>query len=453
LIFKGGFSVDFKMLQDLLAQKKYFQLKKELSGIKVADAAELLDELDATNSLLLFRLLPKEIAADVFSYLSIDSQIELCELINDKELSYILDDLYFDDKIDLIEEMPANVVKKILKYSNEAERKLINQFLKYPDDSAGSLMTIEFIDLKKEMTAEKAMERIRQTAPDKETIYTCYVIDAARQLQGTVSLKQLVLAPKNKTIEQLMHDDPIYVHTMNDQEYIAEEFKKYDLLAVPVVDKENRLVGIITIDDIVDVIDKENTEDFHKMAAIEPLDEEYISAKIWTLARKRMVWLLFLMVSASFTGYIIHSFESTLQSTVALATFIPLLMGTAGNAGAQASTIVIRSIVLGEVEPKDVLKVILKELKVSVLVGIILSILNFMRVYFIEGYPFTLALTVSFTLVFTIIAAKIIGGILPLIAKKLKLDPAIMASPLITTIVDAVSLIVYFNFAKWIMNI
>jgi magnesium transporter len=453
LILKEDFCVNFKMLQDLLEQKQYFQFKKELNSIPVADIAELLDELDATNSLLLFRLLPKEIAADVFSYLSIESQIELCELINDKELSYILDDLYFDDKIDLIEEMPANVVKKILKYSNEAERKLINQFLKYPDDSAGSLMTIEFIDLKKEMTVEEAMDRIRQTAPDKETIYTCYVIDTARHLEGTVSLKKLVLEPKNKTVEQLMHDDPIYVHTLNDQEYIADVFKKYDLLALPVVDNENRLVGIITIDDVVDVIDKENTEDFHKMAAVEPLDEEYMSAKIWTLARKRMVWLLFLMVSASFTGYIIHSFESTLQATVALATFIPLLMGTAGNAGAQASTIVIRSIVLGEVEPKDFFKVIFKELKVSMLVGIILSVLNFIRVYFIERASFSLALTVSFTLVFTIVAAKIIGGILPLIAKKLKLDPAIMASPLITTIVDAISLIVYFYSAIWIMNI
>lgn len=445
--------MNFEVLEELLTQKKYFQLKKDLIGIKVADAAELLDELDATNSLLFFRLLPKEIAADVFSYLSIDSQIELCELINDKELSYVLDDLYFDDKIDLIEEMPANVVKKVLRYSNEAERKLINQFLKYPEYSAGSLMTIEFIDLKKEMTVEEAMDRIRQTAPDKETIYTCYVIDDARHLQGTISLKRLVLAPKNQTVAHLMHDDPIYVHTLHDQESIADVFKKYDLLAIPVVDQENRLVGIITIDDIVDVIDEETTEDFHKMAAIEPLEEEYISAKVWTLARKRMWWLLFLMVSASFTGYIIHSFESTLQATVALATFIPLLMGTAGNAGAQASTIVIRSIVLGEIEPRDFFKVISKELKVSLLVGIILSILNFIRIYFLEGASFALALTVSITLVFTIVAAKIIGGILPLIAKKLRLDPAIMASPLITTIVDAVALIVYFYSAIYIMKI
>lgn len=445
--------MNFEILKHMLEQKQYFQLKKELNTSQVFDISEFLDELDATNSLLIFRLLPKEIAADVFSHLSSESQEELCELVNDKELKHIIDDLYFDDKIDLIEEMPANVVKKIFKYSTYTERKLINQFLNFPENTAGSLMTIEFVDLKKEMLVKNAMQRVKQTAPDKETVYTCYVIDASRHLEGTISLKDLVLANENKTIEQLMHDDPIYVHTHHDQEYIADIFKKYDLLAVPVVDNENRLIGIITIDDIMDVIDSENTEDFHKMAAIEPSDEEYIDSSIATLSRKRIVWLLFLMISASFTAYIIRSFEATLEEVVTLAAFIPLLMDTGGNAGAQASTIVIRSIVLGEVSPKDFLKVIFKEFRVSLLVGTVLSVLNFLRVFFIERQSWELALTVSITLIFTIIVAKVIGGVLPLIAKKIKVDPAIMASPVITTIVDAVALVIYFYTAIWIMGL
>ncbi len=445
--------MNFETLKHMLEQKQYFQLKKELNTSQVFDISEFLDELNATNSLLIFRLLPKEIAADVFSRLSSESQEELCELVNDKELKHIIDDLYFDDKIDLIEEMPANVVKKIFKYSTYTERKLINQFLNFPENTAGSLMTIEFVDLKKEMLVKNAMQRIKQTAPDKETVYTCYVIDASRHLEGTISLKDLVLANENKTIEQLMHDDPIYVHTHHDQEYIADIFKKYDLLAVPVVDNENRLIGIITIDDIMDVIDSENTEDFHKMAAIEPSDEEYIDSSIAKLSRKRIVWLLFLMISASFTAYIIRSFEATLEEVVTLAAFIPLLMDTGGNAGAQASTIVIRSIVLGEVSPKDFLRVIFKEFRVSLLVGSVLSILNFLRVFFIEKQSWELALTVSITLIFTIIVAKVIGGLLPLIAKKIKVDPAIMASPVITTIVDAVALVIYFYTAIWIMGL
>ena len=445
--------MDFKKLQDLLEEKKYFEIQENLKHIQKADIAEFLDQLEAKKSLIVFRLLPKEIAADVFSYLSRDHQVQFSELVNDKELSTIIDELYFDDKIDFLEEMPANVVKKILSNSTENERKLINQFLKYPEDSAGSLMTIEFVDLKKEAFVSEAMERLRKIAPNKETIYTCYVIDKNRHLEGTISLKDLVLAPADKQIKDIMYGDPIYVNTYNDQEYIADIFKKYDLLAVPVVDKEDRLIGIITIDDIIDVIEQENTEDFYRMAAVERSDEEYINTSVVTLARKRIVWLVFLMVSATFTGFIIRSFEATLEAVVVLAVFIPLLMDTGGNAGAQAATIVIRSLVLGEVESKDALRIISKEFRVSLIVGGVLAVLNFLRIYYLERYSLALAFTVSFTLIFTIITAKIIGGILPLVAKKLNADPAIMASPLITTIVDAVALVIYFYTAIWFMGI
>lgn len=445
--------MDFDKIKQLMLDKNYSILKSELKNAQVVDIAEFLDSLDEKQALLIFRLLPKEIAADVFSYLSVERQAELSDLINEKELSDILSDLYFDDKVDLLEEMPANVVKKILKHTSEVERKMINQFLMYPDYSAGSLMTIEFVDLKKEMLVKDAFDRIRKTAPDKETIYTCYVIDAQRHLEGTITLKDLVLADIDRKIEDIMHKEPIFVKTHDDQEYIADVFKKYDLLAVPVVDNEQRLVGIITIDDIVDVIEEETTEDFYRMAAVQPTDEEYINAGIFTLARKRIVWLLVLMVSATFTGYIIRSFEDTLQTVVVLAAFIPMLMDTGGNAGSQASTLVIRSIVLGEVAFSDMMKIIWKEMRISFIVGVVLAVVNFLRIYFLERYPIEIAATVAVTLVFTVMLAKVLGGVLPLVAKKLKLDPAIMASPLITTIVDAVALIIYFYFAIWFLGL
>ncbi|NLG88561.1 MAG: magnesium transporter [Clostridiaceae bacterium] len=439
--------MDFEKINLLVNDKDYTTLKNELVKAQPYDIAEFIDSLEGKQALLIFRLLPKEVAVNVFAHLSKERQAELSEHISEKELADIVSDLYFADKIDFLEEMPANVVKKILKNTSAVERRLINQFLMYPEYSAGSLMTIEFVDLKKQMRVGDALEKIRRTAPDKETIYTCYVIDAERHLEGTVSLKDLVLAPVDKTLEEIMHKEPLFVKTHDDQEYIADIFKNYDLLAIPVVDNENRLVGIITIDDIVDVIEEENTEDFYKMAAVQPPDEEYINAGVLTLARKRIVWLLFLMVSASFTGYIIRHFEDALQSVVVLAAFIPMLMDTGGNAGAQASTMVIRSIVLGEIDFKDIFRVIWKEIRISFIVGIILSVLNFARIYFIERYPLPIALTVSVTLIFAIIIAKIIGGMLPILAKKLKLDPAIMASPLITTLVDALTLMIYFFFA------
>ncbi len=445
--------MDFEKLNQFMADKKYSLLKNDLKNARPVDIAEFLDALDEKQALLVFRLLPKEIAADVFSHLSAQRQAELSDLVNEKELADILKDLYFDDKVDLLEEMPANIVKKILKNTSDVERKMINQFLMYPEYSAGSLMTIEFVDLKKEMSVSQAIERIRKTAPDKETIYTCYVMDAQRHLEGTISLKELVISAVDKKVGDIMHKEPLFVKTHDDQEYIADIFKKYDLLAVPVVDNEQRLVGIITIDDIVDVIEKETTEDIYKMAAIQPIVEEYINAGVFTLAKKRIVWLLVLMVSATFTQYIMKNFEETLEAVVVLAMFIPMIMNTCGNAGAQASTIVIRSIVLGEVAFSDLARVIWKEFRISILVGISLACINFLRIYFLDGYSAAIALTVSITLIFTLIAAKVSGGILPIIAKKLKLDPAIMASPLITTIIDVVALILYFNFANWFIGL
>jgi magnesium transporter len=445
--------MNFERFDQLMLEKKYTLLKEELLNVLPADIADFISRLDEKQALIVFRLLPKGIAAAVFSYLTKEMQAMISYLVNEKELASIMADLYFDDKVDLVEEMPANVVKKILKNTSEVERKLINQFLMYPDFSAGSLMTIEFVDLKKEMLVKEALERIRKTAPDKETIYTCYVTDATRHLEGTISLKDLVLANVDKKVGDIMQKDPLFVNTHDDQEYTADLFKKYDLLAIPVVDNEQRLVGIITFDDIIDVIEEENTEDFYRMAAVQPTDEGYINASTFQLARKRILWLSILMISATLTGLIIRKFENALQSVVVLAAFIPMLMDTGGNAGSQTSTMVIRSIVLGEIEFKDMAKIVWKELRVSLLVGSTLSALNFIRLYFLERHSISISITVSFTLLLTVIISKVIGSILPLTAKKLRLDPAIMAGPLITTIVDAIVLLVYFYSASWLIGI
>ena len=440
-------------IKQLLMEKRYAELKEKIKYMQIQDIAEVIDELDTKNAIILFRLLPKEIAADVFSYLSSERQGEISMMIDENELNEIMNDLFFDDKIDFLEEMPANVVKRILRNTSEAERKLINQFLQYPEYSAGSLMTIEFVDLKKEMTVAQALDKIRRVGRDREIVYTCYVTDAWRKLEGIVSLKELVLASPDTKVEDIMKKDVIYVDTYDDQEEVADVFKKYDFLAVPVVDQEKRLVGIITIDDIVDVIEEETTEDIQRMAAIQPTDEEYLDATTFMIARKRLLWLLILMISATVSGYIIRKYEVALEAVVALTAFIPMLMDTAGNAGSQASVTVIRSLVLGELKFGDILKVIFKEVRVGILVGVALALVNFIRVCFIEGYDLGIAITISLTLIFTVIIAKIIGGTLPMIAKKIGLDPAIMASPLITTIADAISLTIYFSLAVWILHI
>ncbi|MCR2044218.1 magnesium transporter [Anaerosalibacter massiliensis] len=442
-----------KRFVQLLNNKEYIQLRKELLQLNAIDIAEVLEEIDITVALMLFRMLPKDIAVDVFSYFPRDKQKEIIDSITDKELQYIIDELNFDDMIDLLEEMPANVVKKILLKSNYDERKLINQFLNYPPDSAGSLMTIEYVDLKKEMTVKESLDHIKEIGLTKETVYTCYVTDSNRKLEGLVSLRNLVVSEGDKKIKDIMNEDVIFVNTHDDQEVVADVFKRYGFLALPVVDKENRLTGIITVDDIMEVIDQENTEDFQKMAAMAPSEEKYLETNIFTLAKHRIVWLLVLMISATFTGNIIRRYENVLQSTVLLASFIPMLMDTGGNSGSQSSTLVIRGLALGEIKLRDVGKVIWKEFRISIIVGLVLGFTNFLRIYYLEKVNFHIALTVSITLVVTVIISKVIGGILPILAKKMKIDPAIMAGPLITTIVDALSLFVYFYIASSILSI
>ncbi|AVQ44561.1 magnesium transporter [Clostridium botulinum] len=439
---------------ELINGKKYSEAREELLKLNSVDIATLLEEVDnKKNMLVLFRLLPKDIEIDVFSYMSNDMQQYIIQSITHEEMTTIIDQLYFDDVIDLLEEMPANIVKKILLNTDDKKRKLINQFLKYEEDSAGSIMTIEFVDLKKEMTVEQAIDRIRKTGVDKQTINTCYVIDKNRKLEGITSIRRLILSNKDVLIKDIMKENYVSINTFDDQEYVANQFKKYDLVSMPVVDKEHRLVGIITIDDIVDIIDQENTEDFHKMAAMEPSEDEYLKTGVFELAKHRIIWLLVLMISATFTGNIIRKSEDVLQSVVILASFIPMLMDTGGNSGSQSSTLVIRGLALGEIKLKDIFKVMWKEFRVSVVVGIVLSIVNFLRVYFIEKVSFMVSITVCISLFFTVVLAKVVGGILPIVAKKLKLDPAIMASPLITTIVDAVALLIYFGIAKMLLGI
>ncbi len=452
MVPKGGATME--RILELINGKKYSEAREELLKLNSVDIATLLEEVDnKKNMLVLFRLLPKDIEIDVFSYMSNDMQQYIIQSITHEEMTTIIDQLYFDDVIDLLEEMPANIVKKILLNTDEKKRKLINQFLKYEEDSAGSIMTIEFVDLKKEMTVEQAIERIRKIGVDKQTINTCYVIDKNRKLEGITSIRRLILSNKDVLIKDIMKENYVSINTFDDQEYVASQFKKYDLVSMPVVDKEHRLVGIITIDDIVDIIDQENTEDFHKMAAMEPSEEEYLKTGVFELAKHRIIWLLVLMISATFTGNIIRKSEDVLQSVVILASFIPMLMDTGGNSGSQSSTLVIRGLALGEIKLKDIFKVMWKEFRVSVVVGIALSVVNFLRVYFIEKVSFMVSITVCISLFFTVVLAKVVGGILPIVAKKLKLDPAIMASPLITTIVDAVALLIYFGIAKILLGI
>ncbi|NLV75682.1 MAG: magnesium transporter [Tissierellia bacterium] len=442
-----------RRLKELIRDKKYVTLKRELEDMNPVDVAELLESLDVHTALLIFRMLPKDLAVDVFAHFSVEQQRELIGLVTDKELKHIIDELFFDDMIDILEEVPANIVKKILIHAKEDERNLINQFLKYPPESAGSIMTIEYVDLKKAMTVREALAHIKETGLDKETVYTCYVTDKNRKLEGIVSLRKLVISDEDLLIEDIMDRDVIYVHTHDDQETVAGIFKRYGFLALPVVDKEGRLTGIITVDDIMDVIDQEATEDFQKMAAMSPTEEKYLDASIFSLAKHRVVWLLVLMISATFTGGIIRKFEGLLQSVVVLTAFIPMLMDTGGNSGSQSSTLIIRGIALGEIELKDARKVVLKELGISIVVGAVLAVVNFFRIYLFDNVGVLISLTVSLTLFITVVISKVIGGILPMIAKKINIDPAIMAGPLITTIVDALSLIVYFSIASWLLNI
>ncbi len=412
------------------------------------DISEILEPLDLSTTLLVFRMLPKDIAAEVFSYISPERQADIINAVTDKELKFILDELFFDDMIDLIEEMPANIVNKILINSTQEERVLINQFLKYPAYSAGSLMTIEYVELKKNMTVKEALNHIKEIGLTKETIYTCYVTDYKRTLEGIISLRNLVVSEPEQSINDIMLEDVIYVETHDDQETVASIFKKYGFMALPVVDKEQRLTGIITFDDIMDVMEDEATEDFQRMAAMVPSDEAYLDSSVITLAKQRIPWLMILMIGATVTGGIITKFEDVLSAVVVLTAFIPMLMDTGGNSGSQSSTLIIRGLATGEVELKDIWKVLWKEFRISLLVGITLATVNFVKNMLFDRVGLMVALTVSMTVATTVMVAKIVGGTLPLIAKKLKLDPAIMAGPLITTIVDALTLTVYFGIAS-----
>lgn len=442
-----------KRLEYLIEEKNYALLKKELEELNPVDVADLLEPLDVHTSLLLFRMLSKDLAVDVFASFSVDKQRDIISIVTDKELEGIVEELYFDDMIDIIEEMPANVVKKVLKHAKEEERNLINQFLRYPPDSAGSIMTIEYVDLKKAMTVKAALDHIKETGLDKETIYTCYVTDKNRKLEGIVSLRKLVISDGDKTIEDIMNTDVIYVNTHDDQETVADIFRKYGFLALPVVDKENRLTGIITVDDIMNVIEQENTEDFQKMAAMAPSEKKYLDSSVISLAKDRVLWLLILMISAALTGSIIRKFEDVLATVVVLTSFIPMIMNTGGNSGNQASTLIIRGLSLGEIQLRDAFKVMWKEFRISLIVGTVLSVVNFLKNYLFDKVGLSVSIVVSITLLITIILAKMIGGTLPILAKKLKLDPAIMAGPFITTMVDLFSLMIYFSVAQGILNI
>lgn len=438
---------------ELLENNKLLELKEILLEENPIDIAEVFEEFPKDKHLVMFKILPKDFSSEVFSYLSPEKQLEVIENITDEEIRFIMDEMYLDDTVDFIEEMPANIVDKILKNTSSDKRKLINQILKYPENSAGSVMTVEYISFKENMTIKDAISFYRQVAIDKEETDICFVTDTKRKLVGIISLKTLILAADNALISDEMETNIVSVVTKDDQEEIASLFRKYDITTMPVVDNENRLVGVITVDDIVDVIDQENTEDMQIMAAMNPSDQEYLKESVFSLAKHRILWLLVLMISATFTGLVIKRYESALQSAVILAMFIPMLMDTGGNAGAQSSTLIIRGIALGEVEIADIFKVIWKEFRVSLLVGAILSIFNFMRVYYFSKIDLSISLVIAISLFLTVILAKVIGGVLPLIAKSLKIDPAIMASPLITTIVDTAALIVYFKLAVIFLNL
>lgn len=438
-------------IKKLLENKNYIQLKTLLHEMTPVDVAEILEN-NKTNILILFRMLKKEFAAEVFSYLSSDEQIQIVDAISDKNLQEILDELFFDDMIDFIEEMPSTIVKRVLKNSTNKNRILINQFLSYPKDSAGSLMTTEYLAVKKEWSVKETLSYIRAHGSHSETVETSYVINEKKELIGIVTLKSLLFSKDSDQIINIM-DDAISVNTLADREISIELFKKYDFLVLPVVDNENKLLGIITIDDVIDAIEEENTEDFQKMAAMTPSKEEYLDSSVFSLAKNRLLWLLVLMVSATFTGSIISKYEDVLQSMVILAASIPMLMDTGGNAGSQSSTLIIRGMALGEIEIKDYLLVVWKEFRVSLIVGIGLGSLNFLRMVYLIKASIHVSLVVSITLFFTIIAAKLVGGLLPLGAKKLNLDPAIMAGPLVTTVVDALALFIYFYLAKLILHL
>ena len=444
---------DLEIIRELLETRQYTNLRQKVAEMNTADVAAILEEMEEEELLKVFRILPKSMAADVFSYLEVDHQQMIITSLSDKEAANIIDNLMADDATDLLEEMPANVVKKLLANASADTRRDINHLLRYPEDSAGSIMTVEYVDLKENMTVQDAINRIRQVGVDSETINICYVLDAKRTLVGTVALRYLLITPPDAVIGEMMHENVVFINTMMDQEEVARQFQKYDFTAMPVVDNENRLVGIITVDDIVDILQEEATEDIEKMAAIVPTDKPYMKTTVFETWKKRIPWLLLLMISATFTGSIITSFEDALSACVVLTAYIPMLMDTGGNAGGQASVTIIRGLSLNEIEFKDAFKVVWKEARVAVLCGLTLAAANFVKLLLFDSVTIAVAAVVCLTLVAAVFIAKIIGCLLPMLAKKIGFDPAVMASPFITTIVDALSLLIYFSIATAIMHI
>ena len=441
-------NLTLEALRQLLEHLDIHALRRALAEEHPADLAELLEELDRQEMLAAFRILPKELAAEVFSDLPPEDQQVLVQAATDQELSAMMEELWVDDAVDMLEELPAGVVKRVLQAARPDTRQLINQFLNYPENSVGSIMTAEFTDLKKSMTVAQAIAHIRKTGADSESIYTCYVTDAARRLEGVVTIRELLLAADQVLVAELMETDVITAETGEDQEAAVARLMKYDFLSLPAVDREGRLVGIVTVDDSMDVLEQEATEDFEKMAAMAPSEKPYLKTGVFTLARHRIVWLLVLMVSGMITGGILGRYEAAFSAMPLLVTFIPMLTDTGGNAGSQSSTLVIRGMAVGEIRLRDFGKVFWKELRVSLLVGAALSAVNYVRLILTYPDQTATALTVAAALFVTVLLAKTVGGILPMAAKFCRADPAIMAAPLITTIVDAISLVVYFNIAS-----
>lgn len=440
-------------LLDLLERRDYHALRAMLAEENEVDIAEGIAQLPQEKAVVAFRTLPKELAAEVFSNLPPETQQIIIQSATDQELSAIVEELYVDDAVDMLEELPANVVKRVLKNARPDTRRLINQYLNYPENSVGSIMTAEFTDLRQTMTVAEAIDHIRRTGADSESIYTCYVTNASRKLEGVVSIRELLLAGDDQRVADLMETDVITAETTEDQEEAVARMMKYDFISLPVVDKEQRLVGIVTVDDVMDVMEEEATEDFEKMAAMAPSEKPYLKTSVFALAKHRIMWLLVLMISGMITGGILGRYEAAFATMPLLVTFIPMLTDTGGNAGSQSSTLVIRGMAVGEIELRDFVKVFWKELRVSLLVGVILSAVNFVRL--IITYPGNemIALTVTLALLVTVLLAKTVGGVLPMVAKLCHADPAIMAAPLITTIVDAISLVVYFQIASALLPI
>ena len=439
--------MNMERLVQMAEEKQYRQLKEALLEFPAVDVAAFMEELDSERTVIVFRMLPKDLAMDVFAELPVENQQHIINSITDQELSEIMEELYVDDAVDMVEELPAAVVRRVLKSTTPDTRKLINQFLNYPENSAGSIMTAEYVGLKKTMTVEECFAYIRKHAVDSETIYTCYVMDEGRHLDGVVTVKDLLMNPYETKVGDIMDTHVIKAYTTEDQEQVADTMNKYDLLSLPVVDSEDRLVGIVTVDDVMDVMEEEATEDFEKMAAMLPSEKPYLKTGVFQLAKNRIPWLLILMLSSTITGGILLKYENAFAAVPLLVSFVPMLMDTGGNCGSQSSTMIIRGMAVGEIAVTDILRVVWKEVRVGVLVGVVLSLVNFIRLMLQYPGNTMICLTVVLSLFCTVVAAKTIGCVLPIAAKTLKMDPAIMASPLITTIVDAVSLMVYFDLA------